>query len=45
MTDDQIEKAKAERNAVFKDLSDNYQEPLWLLPTLGEDEDDEGDEE
>lgn len=45
MTDDQIEKAKAERNAVFRDLSDNYQEPLWLLPTTGDDDDDEdGDE-
>lgn len=43
MTEDQIAKAKEERNAVFQDLSDTYQEPLWLLPTLGDDE--EGDDE
>lgn len=44
MTEDQILKAKDERNAVFKDLSDAYVEPLWLLPVLDsdEDEDDEG---
>ena len=44
MTDDQIEQAKNERNAIFQDLSDTYQEPLWLLPTLGDD-DEEGDDE
>ncbi len=44
MSDDQIQQAKDERNAVFKDLTDAYQEPLWLLPTMNEDEqdDDEG---
>lgn len=41
MTEDQIALAKDERNAVFKDLSDAYAEPLWLLPTLNEDEDDD----
>lgn len=41
MTDDQIAKAKEERNAVFRDLSDTYQEPLWLLPTLGDDEEED----
>lgn len=41
MTDEEIIKAKDQRNAVFKDLSDAYQEPLWLLPTYNEDEDDE----
>ena len=43
MTDEEIIKAKDQRNAVFKDLSDAYQEPLWLLPTR-EDEEDEDEE-
>jgi hypothetical protein len=44
MTDDQIAKAKDERNAVFQDLSDTYQEPLWLLPTMGDDEEEDEEE-
>lgn len=43
MTDDQIIKAKEERNATFRDLSDSYEEPLWLLPTMDEDDDDDED--
>lgn len=40
-TDEQIAKEKEKRNAVFNDLSDNYNEPLWMVP----DEDDEDDED
>lgn len=43
MTDEEIAKAKEERNAIFKDLSDTYQEPLWLIPTADEDEEDDED--
>lgn len=41
MTDEEITLAKEQRNAVFKDLSDAYQEPLWLLPTYENDDDDD----
>lgn len=40
-TDEQIAKEKEKRNAVFNDLSDNYNEPLWMVP----DEDDEDDDD
>lgn len=41
-TDEQIAKEKEKRNAVFNDLSDNYNEPLWMVPD--EEDDDEDDE-
>ena len=44
MDDDQIKKAKEERNGIFKDLSDNYQEPLWILPVIDAGDDDDEDE-
>ena len=41
---DQIRKEKRERNAVFKELGDNYVEPLWLNPNL-EDSPEEDEED
>lgn len=41
MSEEQIAKAKEERNAIFEDLSDTYQEPLWLIPTMEDDEEDD----
>ena len=41
LTSEQIEKEKIKRNAVFHDLSENYNEPLWLFPDSDEDEDEE----
>ena len=41
---DQIRKEKRERNAVFKELGDNYIEPLWLNPNL-EDSPEEDEED
>lgn len=45
MNDEQIKKEKEKRNAIFNDLPDNYNEPLWMLADLEdeEDDDDEGD--
>lgn len=40
-TDKEIEKERQERNAVFKELGDNYIEPLWLNPNLEQSEEDE----
>ena len=37
-------KEKRERNAVFKELGDNYVEPLWLNPNL-EDSPEEDEED
>lgn len=42
-TTKQIEKEKEQRNAVFKELGDNYIEPLWLNPNLKEEEGEEED--
>ena len=42
-TERQIEKEKEERHAVFKELGDNYIEPLWLNPNLKEEEGEEED--
>ena len=42
-TERQIQKEKEERHAIFKDLGDNYIEPLWLNPNLKEEEGDEED--
>lgn len=44
MTDEEINLAKEQRNAIFKDLSDAYQEPLWLLPEYDDDDNDEEEE-
>ena len=43
-TDEQIAKEKEKRNAVFNDLSDNYNEPLWMVPDEDEDDDEDPDE-
>lgn len=43
MSEEDVAKAKEQRNAIFNDLSDNYIEPLWLIPDS--DEDEEGDDE
>ena len=42
-TQRQIEEEKKSRKAIFKDLGDNYIEPLWLNPNLKEDEGEEED--
>lgn len=41
LTSEQIEKEKIKRNAVFHNLSDNYNEPLWLFPESEEEDDEE----
>lgn len=42
-TERQIEKEKEQRHAIFKELGDNYIEPLWLNPNLQEEEGEEED--
>ena len=42
LTDEQIAIEKEKRNAVFNDLPDTYNEPLWMVPN--EDDDDDDDE-
>lgn len=38
---DQIEKERKDRKAIFKELGDNYIEPLWLNPNLQETEEED----
>lgn len=40
-TDKQIKKEREDRNAIFKELGDNYIEPLWLNPNLQEEEEED----
>ena len=42
-TQRQIEEEKKNRKAIFKDLGDNYIEPLWLNPNLKEEEGEDED--
>lgn len=39
--DKEIKTERKERNAIFKDLGDNYIEPLWLNPNLVSESDEE----
>lgn len=43
-TDEQIAIEKDKRNAVFNDLSDTYNEPLWMVPDEEEDDDESSEE-
>ncbi len=40
----QIKQEREDRNAIFKELGDNYIEPLWLNPNLQEPEEEDLDE-
>lgn len=43
-TPEQIKQERKDRKAIFKELGDNYTEPLWLNPNLQETEEEDLDE-